>query len=133
MVVRSLDEVKDAVNQLAPIIQPPEDLLPTYGVRRDNGYPHIEIDGTLMSYVTMERGQETERRSSTELDDILYWVFESVTFSMAADWELHHRVEGQDFRRLLWTKQLELLDALNPTWTARCRADLGHLIAEVGL
>ena len=49
-VVRSLDAVKAAVDRLAEIIQPPDDLLPTYGVSRDFGYAHIEIDGILMSY-----------------------------------------------------------------------------------
>jgi hypothetical protein len=84
VVVRSLDEVRTAVDRLAGIIEPPENLLPTYGVSRDLGYPHIEIQGILMSYVIVERGQELERHSSIELDDILYWVFKSVTFSMAS-------------------------------------------------
>ena len=67
MAVRSLDEVKAAVDHLAGTIHPPEDLLPTYGVSRDLGYPHIEIDGILMSYVTVERGREIERHCNIDL------------------------------------------------------------------
>ena len=130
--VRSLDEVEAAVEQLAKIIQPPEDLLPTYGYSRDLGHPHIEINGILMSYVTVERGQEIERHSSVDLDDILYWVFQSVTFSMAAKWELQHRVESEDFRKLLWQKQFELLDKLHPAWTRRRREELGPLLEGGG-
>lgn len=80
----------------------------------------------------MARGQEIERHSSIDLDDILYWVFQGVTFSMAVKYEVAHRIEGEDFRRQLWQKQFELLDWLNPAWTLRRRNDLGPLLAEVG-
>jgi hypothetical protein len=131
--VCSLVAVEAEVDRLAAIIEPPRDLLPTYGYSRDLGYPHIEVQGVLMSYVTLERGKEIERHSSIDLDDILYWVFQSVTFSMAARFEVEHRVEGEDFRRLLWQKQFELLDKLNPAWTLRRRKELGSRLEEVGL
>jgi hypothetical protein len=129
----TLDDIHGEVDRLAQLIGPPQDLLPSYGISRDFGYPHIEVNGALMSYVVMERGQDIDRHSSVDLDDILYWVFQSVTFSMAVKWEVAHRVAGQDFRRLMWTKQFELLDVLNPHWTARCRRDLGDRLEDVGL
>jgi Immunity protein 63 len=87
----------------------------------------------LMSWMTVVGGNEIERHPSVDLDDILYSTFQAVTCSMAADRGLHRRLEGQDFRRVLWTKQFELLDALNPVSTARRCEDLGHLLAQVGL
>ena len=60
-------------------------------------------------------------------------MFRSVTFSIASRWELGNREEGQDIRKLLWTKQFELLDRLNPAWVGRHRQELGPLLAEAGL
>jgi hypothetical protein len=133
VVIRSLEEIRAEVDRLAAIIDAPTDLLPTYGYSRDLGYPHIEIVGILMSYVVMERGQELGRHSSIELDDILFCAFRDVTFSMASRWEPTNRIDGQDSRKLLWTKQFELPDQLNPAWVERHRQELGPLLAEVGL
>ena len=97
MVVRSLDEVKHAVDELAGIIQPPEDLLPTYGVSRDFGYPHIEIDGILMSYVTVDRGKEIERHSSKQFDPEIVKVFLAISERI---WqELRSEIENQGTNR----------------------------------
>jgi hypothetical protein len=52
---------------------------------------------------------------------------------MATDWELRHRDDTQDFRVGLFTKQFELLGKLSPTWVARQKAELGHILDEVGL
>lgn len=48
--------------------------------------------------VVVERGIEWERRKTNDLDKLLYWIFANLTFSMAVEYELAHRVEGQDFR-----------------------------------
>lgn len=47
-------------------------------------------------------------------DELFYWLLQDVTFSLACDFELGHRVAGQDFRRLLWAKQLDLCRGLSP-------------------
>lgn len=60
-------------------------------------------------YVIMERGNEIEHHVSKSLDDILYLVFSNITFTLATNYEVKHRKDNQDFRRLLWAKQLELL------------------------
>lgn len=126
-------ELEARVRALARAIDAPEDLVPTFGWSRDGGYPFIEWSGDAMHWVVRERGAELERRTTLDRDELLYWVFEFVTFSMAADWELRHRDDTEDFRRALFTKQFELLGRLHRPWVARCKAELGPILGEVGL
>ena len=132
----SLAEIEAEVLRLAGGIDAPSRLLPTFGTSRDGGHPHIEvggIHGLQLSWVVRERGEEWERRTTLDLDELLYWTFEAVTFSMASDWEVKHRVDGQDSRRLLFSHQLELLDRLDSAWGERRKRELGPLLREVGL
>jgi hypothetical protein len=117
MISHSLDHIKQEVEALAQKIKAPFNLLPTYGYSRDFAYPHIEEDNYgLMHYVIVERGEELSRRSTDKLNDLLYWIFADVTFSMALTYELEHRIEEKDTRRLRFEKQEALLGMLNATW-----------------
>jgi hypothetical protein len=127
----SLDEVRTAVEKLAPLIEADPNVLPTYGESRDMGWPHIEVDSTgAYHWVVRERGVELERHSYARLNDLLYKIFESVTSALAGRWELDHRIEGPDFRRLMFKRQLELLDRLNPTWATRGRDRIDEILRE---
>jgi hypothetical protein len=113
----SLDEIREKVQDLANKINASTDLLPTYGYSKDFAYPHIEVDKVgLLHYVIVERGQEFERRTTDKLDELLYWIFASVTFSMASEYELKNTIEDKDCRRIMFDKQEQLLGQLNGTW-----------------
>jgi hypothetical protein len=114
--------IKTAVDELAAKIGAPHDALPTYGYTKDFAYPHIEVDQSfLMHFVVIERGKEIDRRSTANLDTLLYWVFDGITFSMASKYEVNNRVPNQDTRRLLFAKQEELLESLKPGWGETCK------------
>ena len=98
----SLNEIKSEIHRLAAQIGAPDDLLPTYVYSVDGAHPHIEVDSRSYHYIVVERGQEISRVTTDDLDELLYHVFESVTFELACKCELKHRVAHQDFRRLLF-------------------------------
>ncbi len=132
----TLAEIQAEVERLAAVIDAPPGLLPTFGTSRHGVHAEIEMhgeDSLQMSWVVRERGEERERHTTLDLDELLYWVFRAVTSSMASQWEVAHRVEGQDFRKLMFTKEFELLGTLNPSWAERRRAELGDLVREAGL
>lgn len=109
--------MKKKVPELPNKINVPTELLPTYGYSKDFAYPHIEVDnGGLLHYVVVERGQELDRKTTDKLDDLLYWIFANVTFSMAGEYELKNRVRDQDCRRIMFDIQEQLLGQLNDTW-----------------
>lgn len=98
----TLETVESVVQNLAKKIDSPPYFLPTYGRSEQSGRPHVEIVGQTYHYVVAERGKEFRRETTTEIGELLYWIFKSVTFSMACDYELTHRIKGQDSRRLLF-------------------------------
>jgi len=117
--VTTLDDLRKAIKRIASIISVPKYLLPTYGTSRDFGHPHIEVDQRGYHYVVVERGEELERRTTKDPHELLFWVFDSITHCMSFDFELNHRVEGQDSRRIGFQKQLKLLGAIDSTWQNR--------------
>lgn len=118
-----------SIRQLAKFIDAPSSLIPAT-VPSDQGAPHIEANNSAYHFVVCERGQELERRTTSEMDELLYWTFQSITFSMAADWELAHRQRGQDARRQLFKRQHELLGKLNAAWAARRDAEVAEVLRE---
>jgi hypothetical protein len=94
-------------------------VLPTFGRSQDSARPHIEVDGAGYHFVVVERGQELERFTTRDLDALLFRIFNSVTFELAADYESAHRQPNKDCRRLMFSHQEELLGKLSPEWAAR--------------
>ena len=122
MKAHSLKDIEKKVNELALKINAPSILLPTYGHSMGEATPCIEVDESgYMLYVISERGRELERRKTNIIDDLLYWIFASVTFSMSCNYELKNRVGNKDCRRIIFDKQEELLGQLNETWKERER------------
>ncbi len=121
---KTLTEIQNNVNQLAEKINAPSYLLPTFSSPIGDATPNIEIDNVgLYNYVISERGNEYERKTTSDLNDLLYWIFASVTFSMACDFELKNRIEEKDSRRIMFAKQEELLGLLNENWKKKERKD----------
>jgi len=122
----SLAEIKERVTELAAKIGAKEQSLPTYGHSRDFGSTHIEVDHRGYHFVVVERGKELKRLTTTGLDDLLFFVFETVAAEMASSYQLPNKYrrqsrtnEPQDHRRLLFAKQLELLAVLSTDWATR--------------
>lgn len=115
--MKSFAEIKSEVNRRATLIGAAgHHSLPTYGRTEDGARPHIEVDSRGYHFVVVERGQELERFTTFELDEVLYRIFQSVTFSLAIEYELAHRVETQDCRRIGFQKQVELRARLSQRW-----------------
>ena len=114
---KTVTEIQDIVNQLAKKINAPSYLLPTFSSPIGDATPNIEVDNLgLYNFVISERGNEYERKLTSDLNDLLYWIFSSVTFSMACDYELKNRIADKDCRRIMFEKQEELLGLLNKEW-----------------
>ena len=78
----SLEYVKGLVENLGRQLEGPSE---------DGAPPHVEIDARGFHYVVVERGKEISRKSTARIDDLLYWIFDDVTFNVACDHEVRHR------------------------------------------
>jgi hypothetical protein len=125
----SMEALRDRVGALSTKLAGPGADLPIgLGESSQDGTPHIEIDDAY-HYVMCERGTEFGRRSTTDLDEILYWIARDVTFWRAVDHELHNRIEGQDCRRILFQHQRELMAAFGAEWSSRLDLELAATLA----
>ena len=115
-------DVQAHMEETASRIGAPSSHLPAIGASRQDGSLHIEITDQF-HLVARERGQELQRRSTTDVDELLYWVFASATSAMASDWERRHGRPGDDSRRHWFSRQVELLASLSPHWAERKTAE----------
>ena len=115
----TLPEIESRVKKLAEAIVAPAETLPTFGRSQQNGRPHIEVDSGGYHYIIAERGQELERHTTSDIDELLYQIFQWITFELAVNYELGHRIEGQDIRRLLFEYQEHLLSQVSRAWGER--------------
>lgn len=118
MSLLSLIQIKEEVLSLAKKINAPSDFLPSFGINKDFAQPEIRVDDKGYHYVIVERGTELKHQIVRDKDKLLYFTFRDITFSMACEYELNNRIEGQDFRRILFLKQLELLERINSGYFA---------------
>ena len=95
-----------------------------------DGNPHVERNEDSFCYVVTERGQEYERRRTGDPDELLYWLVSDLTWAMASEYELRHRVPGQDFRRLLFKKHSELLAEVNSQWSQRKQTEYDQVLVD---
>lgn len=105
-------------------------VLPTFGRTDDGGRPHIEVNARGYHYVVVERGKELSRITTGDPDDLLYHVFADVSFSQAMKFEVGHRIKQQDFRRILFKHQIELLSSLSPAWVQRQLAEHNRILQD---
>ena len=125
----SLSDIKKKIDELALKINAPTRLLPSYGQQDFGKWCYIDVDRKgYMFYISVEdRGKEYEQKTS-EIDDLLYWIFDNVTFSMACDYELKNRIEDKDNRRMIFDKQETLLGELNEAWRETKRNTHQHIL-----
>ncbi len=117
--MKTLTEIEADVTSLGERIGATHLDLPSYGSTRDLGYPHVEVSDGQYHFVLVERGQEISRQSTQSYDELLYWTFECATHNLAFNFELTHRVEDQDCRRIAFPKQVELMGQISPAMAAR--------------
>lgn len=112
-------EVESAIVAVAarlPGVRP--DQIPD-GVNRDAGYPFVRVEDGLLVYLAYERGREILRKETSDLDELLWFVFHDVTRQLATKWELAHRgFRRKDSRRLWFPRWVLLMTELKPEWGA---------------
>ena len=91
----------------------------------------IHVNDTLYHYTIMERGKVVKEYESKDLDEILFQLFYDITFDMACKYELEHRNENEDFRRILFTKQLELLQAISNPYYEKGKQRIDEVLGRV--
>jgi len=95
---------------------------------QNDGSAHLEVVNAKFHYVVTERGSEFERKTTTEKDQLLYWFVSDLVFRLASNYELKNRIQGQSFRRLLFAKEIELMESLNKNWAEYKRLEIEEIL-----
>jgi len=127
--MHNLRDIEIDVTKLGKLIGANQHQLPTYGKSRDLGYSHVEVDHQY-HLVTVERGTELNRRSTSNYSDLLYFIFSEATHDLAFSYELKNRVKGQDCRRIAFPKQVELMFRLGDEFGERMKCEVDKLLVS---
>jgi Immunity protein 63 len=127
---RNLRAVRNRIVRVAEALGARSDLVPTFGSSDQAGRPHIEVDERRYHFVVCERGTELERRTSSSDEEVVFWACESIASALATEYELRHRVPGQDFRRLYFARRVQLMRAVNPAWEQRERGQIERILQK---
>ena len=123
-------DLQEKIYEIGRIINAPRSWLIVLYQPVNDGSPYVSIQGEELFYTSSERGCEISRKPISSLDELMYFIFEGATSMMALDYELDNRVEGQDFRRIYFSKQIELMSKLSPRWGERCRKEIEEILSS---
>jgi hypothetical protein len=99
-------------------------------IPQHDGGPHAECESEELIFVYTERGKRYGERRTTDPDELLYWFVSDLTWVMACDYEITHRIENEDSRRVLFAKHLELLASIDPAWAERKKIEYDTILLE---
>ncbi len=114
-------EIEKKYYQCAAIIDAPKAYLHFYTTPQYNGGYYVDYEGDELLYILSERGTIEEIKRTKNPDEILFWLLSSLTFEMAANFELNNRRPNEDSRIQLFAKQEELMSMINVDWAAELK------------
>lgn len=127
---KELKDLQNKYDRLAQRIKPCAAEYSFLTERQDNGSPHVEFVDGAFHYVVTERGSEFERKATANIDEISYWLVYDLTFWMAVEYELKHRVPNQDFRRVMFAHQIEIMKKADLQFAERLKLEIADTLLE---
>lgn len=115
-------QLHDRIREIARDFGIEERCLPLIGYP-ENGAPYAFVDDHGLQLGYFERGDMFDYRTTRDLDEMLYWVFDHVTYDIASEHARRGVSHVDQIGPRLLDKQGELLARLNPQWHARWRND----------
>jgi hypothetical protein len=128
--MHSLPDIRADVLRLALNIGAGEKHLPTFGYSKQPGWPSVEVSTDQYHYVVAQSDQEPHRRSTSDYQELLYWIFSGVTQSMVFADDSDLRQPGQEeYWAITYPKQIELIGRIDPNFVLRLTAEIDSLLA----
>ena len=95
-----------------------------------DGSPYVEKIGRLFHWVVTEGGREYQRKTTVSRSELEYWLVSDVVSDLSIKYELENRVEGQDFRRIMFENRIELMNSISPEWGNRIQKEIELILKE---
>jgi len=89
--------------------------------------PYIDVDKNGYHFVISERGYERERRTTQDIQELYYWLFDNITFDIASKVALYTKTTWEQ-RRVRFKVQLDWLRSINPDFEKRCLCRINDIL-----
>ncbi|MDO6409912.1 Imm63 family immunity protein [Pantoea phytobeneficialis] len=124
----TIEEIQKIVNSLCEKIHAPKSIVGTSPF--DDGRPYLSVENDEYNYIYSERGYEFSRKKTSSPDELLFWIMYDVVHQMAVSYELNHRIEGCDVRRLIFRKVIEYLSQLKSEWGEKAKEKFNQILVQ---
>lgn len=126
----NIDEIQKQVNEIILRAGFPKHSVNLCSAPVGDGTPYISFENDSYNYIYSERGYEFSRKVTHSLNTLLYWIMSEFACKIAYQYELDHRVEGRDGRRITFPKFIEIMANMNPAWELEARNEIQNILAE---
>ena len=118
-------QIESELHRLAELIGAQPNQLPTVDNSQDFARPNISFSSNETAYYEAhERGEQLFSMPALDLEHLMFMAFRDITFSMAVEHERKNRDPNEDFRRQLFSKQVDLMRTLNSDWAERTQKEV---------
>jgi hypothetical protein len=94
----------------------------------EGDYCFADADG--YHFCTVERGVIQGDSVTKSLFDISFNVIESQVFWVAVEYERKHRINNQDSRRMIFSKELQYLDEIGEDYRKRAEVEINETLRQ---
>jgi hypothetical protein len=126
----SINDIRNAVDHYGTQLGIPSGTLKVFDSPQGDGSSYIQIKGDTFSYIIEERGCIFEERKTSDINTLLYWLMNDVISTIANDYELKHRDASRDSRRILFSKELQLMKSLEQSWYLQKKKEIDNTLAN---
>jgi succinate dehydrogenase flavin-adding protein (antitoxin of CptAB toxin-antitoxin module) len=130
----SIDEIKELVKQFAGKISLSKHIsyYVRYGSFIGDGIPCVQVDNTGYHYIYSERGKEFDRKTTQESNELLYWIFEDITFVLSSNsWKTSPHKKDWEQRRIIFVQQLHLMREIDISFEKRLKKEYNELVKRI--
>lgn len=96
----------------------------TFGVPKDDGTPCIMIDGDEYHYVIFEKVCEIEKRTTKDVNLLMYWIVKDVVSGIAHRYSVKYPMKGLAQQRVVLIRQIEVMQMIDEAFQEKLRQDI---------
>ena len=89
---------------------------------------YVYVENGKYYYVFTEKGKIREKKELETEEDVLWNVLEVVLFDIAIDYAIKNQNKGEDFRRKLFAKEIELFSKFGENFKKRKIEEINKIL-----
>ncbi|EHS2295424.1 Imm63 family immunity protein [Enterococcus faecalis] len=100
------------------------------GNKGDMDGEYVYSSSTGYYYLYLERGQIENKKRTENLFDIVYWSLKEYIFELTMDYAKKNRNNAEDFRRILFGKELEIWASIGQNLYMKRKQEIEEILID---